>query len=219
MLFLLGSVGILSQSVRAELYVGAQVGGNFPSDFSDVNGVGARSGVTLSDLDLDNSVVFGGKVGYFFPSIPWLGIESEVYTATPDLPSQTATASASVTVFGTTITGSGSITLPSADVRVTTWANLIQVRYPGSAIQPYAGVGLGVFFADIDGTGFSDSDTAPGLVVNTGLRWYVTKRIAVFGEYKYNFVSLEFDDPTVSVEGDYSAHNVVGGISFHFPGL
>lgn len=91
------------------------------------------------------------------------------------------------------------------------------VRYPGKVFQPYAGVGLGVYFADIDGSGFSDSTTEPGLVVNAGARVFVTDRVALFGEYKYNFASFEFDDPTVLVKGDYSVHHIVVGLTYHFP--
>lgn len=187
------------------MYFGGQIGGTFPSDLSDVKGVGALSGTTLSDLDSDNSVVYGGKVGYFLTKVPWLGFETEVYTATPDIPAQT-----------TTVTG---FSLPSADSRVTTWATSLMVRYPGKMFQPYAGVGLGVYFAHIDGAGFSDSTTEPGLVVNAGARMFVTDRLAVFGEYKYNAVTLEFNDPTVLLQADYSAHHIVGGLSFHFPDL
>ena len=61
-------------------------------------------------------------------------------------------------------------------------------------LQPYGGVGLGVFFANLsNGGGNSVSDNAvPGLNALGGLRYFFTERVALFGEYKYNWAALEF---------------------------
>ena len=59
-------------------------------------------------------------------------------------------------------------------------------------LQPYGGVGLGVFFANLSNNGNSVSDNAvPGLNALAGVRYYFTERIALFGEYKYNWAALE----------------------------
>jgi opacity protein-like surface antigen len=93
------------------------------------------------------------------------------------------------------------------------------VRYPGTQFQPYAGVGIGVFFAraKFSGpTGGTDNDNAvPGLNALAGLRYFASDHIALFAEYKYNRAAFEF--PTaIGIEGDYSANHVLGGVSYHF---
>ena len=94
-------------------------------------------------------------------------------------------------------------------------------------LQPYVGAGLGVFFAHTNGFGggSSASDNAvPGFNGLAGIRYFVTEHVAVFGEYKYNRANFNFNNVGSAVgggavgglNGDYSVHNVVGGLSFHF---
>ena len=89
-------------------------------------------------------------------------------------------------------------------------------------LQPYAGVGLGLFFANlsnINGGNNSASDNAvPGLNVLGGLRYFFTERVALFGEYKFNRATFEFENGAgfASAKGDYNISQVVGGLSFHF---
>ena len=87
-------------------------------------------------------------------------------------------------------------------------------------LQPYAGVGLGVFFARAsDATGSASDNAVPGLNVLAGVRYFVTERVALFGEYKYNRATFEFDNvgaTAAGLKGDYSASHIVGGLSLHF---
>jgi len=86
-------------------------------------------------------------------------------------------------------------------------------------VQPYAGVGLGVFFANLKGNGIDASDNAvPGLNVLGGVRYYFTERVAMFAEYKYNRATFEFEQNVLGggAKGDYSVNHVVGGLSLHF---
>lgn len=88
-------------------------------------------------------------------------------------------------------------------------------------LQPYIGAGIGVFFAHTNGFGarHSDSDNAvPGFNGLAGVRYFVTEHVALFGEYKYNRATFNFDNPNSpgGLKGDYSVSMVVGGLSFHF---
>jgi hypothetical protein len=89
-------------------------------------------------------------------------------------------------------------------------------------LQPYAGVGLGVFFANLSTNGNSVSDNAvPGLNALGGIRYYFTERIALFGEYKYNYATFDASRTgplglTGGFKGDYQVNHIVGGLSFHF---
>ena len=103
---------------------------------------------------------------------------------------------------------------------MTTLAFNLLLRYPGKVLQPYAGVGVGVFFARQRdaGSGESQSSTAPGLNVLGGLRWKVTEHVALFGEYKYDRARFSFSS-TPSLTGydaTYSANSFVFGVGYHF---
>lgn len=202
-----------------ESYVAGQIGGVFPQDLGtpDVSGAGVPRGTTLSSLSLNNSFLYGAKAGYYFDAqgLPWLGVETEVYNANPNIPQQTTTIN---------FPGVGSVTgsFTGLTQRVLTWAPIIvQARYPGERLQPYAGVGLGVFFAHACRADCS-SDTAPGFIAKAGLRYFVTTHIAVFGEWKYNHASFSYGNGSsgpfgpLTVSSDYNANVLAFGVGYHF---
>ena len=45
----------------------------------------SRSGVTFDENDqsLKSSVMYGAKLGYYFESLKWLGVETEIFKTTP----------------------------------------------------------------------------------------------------------------------------------------
>jgi opacity protein-like surface antigen len=211
---LLSLAPFFSTSANAEGYVAFQLGGNFPSSLSDVEGT--QNGTTvfnMSDLELKNSFLYGGKVGYYFSGLKWLGVETEAYSSTPDIKQQAVTVSFPGLGF---VTG----TLAEADLRVTTLAFNLLARVPGEKFQPYAGVGLGIFFAGIDSSSGLDSDNAvPGLNILAGARYLLTKNLGLFGEYKFNHAHFSFDVtgvPGAVLEADYNAHILAFGVSYHF---
>src|SRR5687767_157511 len=70
---------------RGEWYVGGFIGATLGHDFSDVERPGAGVGST-GDIGLSDSVVYGGKLGYFLPDRwNWLGFETEAFNTTPHL--------------------------------------------------------------------------------------------------------------------------------------
>ena len=191
------------RSAQAEMYVAGQIGYTSPNDLSSVQGVGSISGLHFSDLKLQDSIVYGAKAGYYLPSMNWLGVETELFNTSPHVKQQP------ITVLGVTAPA------PGFDLNVFTWAINAMVRYPGNQFQPYAGVGLGLFFAEAKFQGQSDKDVAPGLNALAGLRYFATDRIALFAEYKYNRAAFDFPD-AIGIKADYSANHFLGGVSFHF---
>ena len=209
-----------SGPAQAEMYVAGQVGLTVPSDASDVKGVGPAKGTNLTDLSLQKSFMYGAKAGYYFDSMKWsgfnLGVETEIFNTNPNIKQQTATFSFPG--------GSATVTLTGQDLRVLNWSPInMVVRYQAGQFEPYAGVGMGVFFARIhDGqSGESSSDTSVGLNTQLGLRYLVTKNIAVFGEWKYNRAHFNFDassptQATGALKADYSANLFAVGLGYHF---
>lgn len=202
-------------NANAEGYIAFQLGANTHSDLSSLKVT--RSGATvatLSNLDLKTSFLYGGKAGYYFSGLNWLGIETEVYRSNPDIKQQTVTL---------TETGgmSESDTIAKTDVRVTTWAFNLLARYPGESFQPYAGAGLGLFFSKVNVTSprLNSDNWRPGLNVLAGANYFLTKNIALFGEYKFNHASLSFNvtgAPNEAVKANYNAHLLAFGVGYHF---
>ena len=205
-----------SGPAQAEMYVAGQVGVTIPNKATNIEGVDSAAGLNLSDLSLHNSVMYGAKLGYYFESMKWLGVETEVFNSTPHIKQQ------DVTVSGQG--GSASGTLSGQDLRVLNWSPLtVVVRYQAGQFEPYAGVGMGVYFSRIhDGqSGESSSDTSVGLNTQLGARYLVTKNLSVFGEWKYNRAHFNFSDSTPTAatggfKGDYSANVFAFGVGYHF---
>lgn len=216
---LAGTLVLTSATARSEFYVAGQAGISLPGSFTNVEGLGSAfggAGFKSTDLDLANSVLLGAKVGYFFPRLNWLGIEGEYFHTNPHIKQQSATITAPNGATGT-------LEKQGAHVSMSTGAINVIARYPGKRFQPYVGVGLGMFGASVSSNQvqtlnnqpLSASDFSFGLNALAGVRYFLTKRVALFGEYKYNRASFQFEG-NAQFKADYSASNIVGGISLHF---
>ena len=208
----------------ASVFGGVTIG----HEFSDARLTGLGAGTQLGDRNLLNSGVYGAKLGYFLPGrMDWLGFELEGFNTTPH------------------IEESGG--LPGSNLRVSTLAANVIARtwlacgtrrdsdrtrrsdarrdrgmssmdLPFCRVQPYAGVGIGAFFARERVGGIDRYDSTPGLNFLAGVRYYFTDNFALYGEYKFNYASFNFTNPDVSqgMRGDYTASHVVAGVSFHY---
>ena len=203
----------LATPSQAEFYVAGPLGFSFPQKFGAITGTGSASGLTKDDIGLQNSFLYGGKIGYFFRYGTSVGIEMEAFTTNPNVKAQ-----------ATTIGFGGAPLVTVADrgnnVRLITSAINVIVRFPGVQFGPYlephfyVGAGPGLFFARVSDLPGTSSDTALGLNVLGGVRVFLSRHAAVFVEYKYNRATFEFDE--LLVETDYSAHNVALGVGLHF---
>lgn len=218
---------LFAQPTMAEWYVGAQIGGVFPQRVgrADVQSSSLPAGTTFSNVDLENSFMYGAKAGYYFQQrgFEWLGIETEIYNATPHVAAQSIRTNLP---FGFTFTspascvGLTSCAVPSAgaDLRALTWAPVIITgRYQFGSLQPYGGLGLGLFFAKTDVLGPSTSTTEPGLITKLGLEYRLTDEVGFFGEWKYNYVNLTFTSGSTRLDADYNAHILAFGLNWHLP--
>ncbi len=203
----------LATPSQAEFYVAGQLGFSFPQKFGAITGTGSASGLTKDDIGLQNSFLYGGKIGYFFRYGTSVGIEMEAFTTNPHVKAQATTISFAGAPI-VTVAGAGS------HLRLITSAINVIARFPGQQFGPYLephfymGAGPGIFFARLSDLPGKSSDTALGLNVLGGVRVFLSKNIAWFLEYKYNRVTFKFDE--LLVKTDYSAHHVVFGVGFHF---
>lgn len=208
---LLGPAVLCSTDAHAETYFGGMLGGTFQNTFTDVqDGQSDR----YSDLKMKNSVVAGIKLGHYFSKAEWFGLETELFAIAPRLKSQT--------VPGTGPSCPCTLTTTDPALRTLTWAFNAVVRYPGEKFQPYAGVGVGLFFADLRTPSAKADNAVPGLNALAGARYFLTKDLALFGEYKHIQASFNFDRAistgagSTALKGDFSSDMFVVGVSAHF---
>ena len=220
LLALLVPIVLFAPQVYAETYVAGQFGVTFPQSLS--NGKVTQDGfggLDLSDQPLKSSAMLGGKFGHYFTKARWLGIETGLSYTTPHLKEGSITFS-----------GPGGSTpspfLTGLHHHVITWdIATIMFRYPGYRLQPYIGIGPSLFFATLKGsdapTGQSAMDI--GLNAEAGIRYYITRNWAFFGEGKYNRARLGYtsNDSNDAAEpfgfrATYSALTLSLGVSYHF---
>ena len=157
-------------------------------------------------VNFDTSFTLGGRVAYWFESTPWLGLAIDASVYNPD---------ADLTVF------------PISALLMLRWPLLTSVEFPKGRLQPYAGIGPGVFISTtkVDlrpevPAEFSDTSIDLGLDARAGIAWLFAKNTAVFAEYRFTHVSPRFEDRPAdlqtTVDVDLNTHHMLVGISFRF---
>ncbi|MDX2252838.1 MAG: outer membrane beta-barrel protein [Nitrospira sp.] len=197
--------------------------------------VNIPSGTTVDDQSLQQSFLYGGKIGHYFSKVRWFGIEAEIFYSTPHLKQQSITFRTSAPTTFLPSGGGPPVTvppgefstagqIPGANFHVLTIAPLnLMFRYPGTRLQPYLGFGPGIFIARIKDPSISQGDnsqssTKLGLNALVGLRYYFTRNLAIFAEGKFNYVRFSFDENTnfFGFDATYAPIHAVGGLSVHF---
>jgi opacity protein-like surface antigen len=230
------SAGTASGEWFADLFVGGTFTENSdPVATTSVGGVSTK--ITTFDIHHDDSIVFGGRFGYWIDPLPYLGVGLDVSHFDADVSRQSRTVVFNPDLFG----GSGSrvpanpaeigITVISLDLMLR-WPLLASPAFPRGQLQPYLAAGPALFIARVEdqgnlGTGTqSDTDTAIGLKVAGGVTWLFTKNIGVFAEYRFTRFDPESKfrsvDPftgapgTTTINSTLSTHHVVAGVTFRY---
>jgi opacity protein-like surface antigen len=147
--------------------------------------------------DFKSGLALGARVGYWFEKAPALGLALDVSYFQPDA--------------------------NGVDLTVVPVSALVMVRLnPKRKIQPYAGVGPGLFIShasvDIDtGAGavhFSDTQRDLGVDARAGIAWQVAPKWGVFTEYRFTHFKVEFSDLGINAETILNTHYVLAGVRF-----
>ena len=200
-------------STNLESYAKLYLGATFAGRFDNIVGTSSATGFSESRLGVTSSALYGGKLGVF--PWRWFGFEVEAFSSTPHTKAQAETFSNRL--------GSATGAIPGTSDRVTVLAFNTIVRYPGQLLQPYVGIGPGIFFVTAKNES-SNSDTALGLNVLAGLNVRIADQLGVFIEYKYDRARLNFDHVAtvaspifnVGLEGTYHSSAIVVGVGYHF---
>ena len=222
------SVILAVPNAYPEAYVAGQLGAPLPSlggGLTDAEFNVTSPPFEIPDQPLKSSLLYGAKIGYYFHQVRWFGLETEVYNTMPHMKQLDTTWTIPAGTFlpgvGTVpVSVTSPVTLPGNHLRVLMWAPVnLMFRYPNGRLQPYIGFGPGIFFARVNvteaGVEANQSNTRVGLNAKVGAEFFLTRHIAVFGEWKYNWVRFNFDE-ALGTAATYSMHLVAGGLSYHF---
>jgi len=201
-MFLTGSTLPVFAEGFIDLYLGAAV-----TRDSDVKATAFGVSET-GRVEWDRSFTAGGRFGFWFESLDWLGLALDASFFKPDR---------DITVIP--VSALAMLRLPL--LRDT------DKGFPHGRLQPYVAAGPGVFIsrakADFGDLGLgSDSDTSIdiGVDVRGGMAFLITKNIAAFLEYRFTHVKPEFSFDVAGIktkaEMTLDTHHVLGGIGFRF---
>jgi opacity protein-like surface antigen len=196
---------------KVDLLLSGHLIGPFPQD-KDLSVGGNR----IPDTDVRGTIGAGIKFD-IYPSFTnkMLGLEVEAFGL-----------GGSVRAPRTT-SGTGTTQAQGSLIAITTMYNLM-LRYPGETIQPYIGAGVGsstgIFYnANIQsgnvGLSGTSGDLAFAYQFLGGVRAFVTKKLFLFGEYKYFVTNYSWDSEGAGnqrVKLDFQTQIVSGGIGWSF---
>ena len=230
---LLIAVFAIPHPIAAEWFADLYAGAGFPDADDHTNR--ARDfdlDVVVSDIAYKNSTVIGGRAGYWFDSLGFLGVGVDAsHVFGPDIGAQTASFEACVPAG--CLTGPQAVRRASLNVTsvgldlLLRWPLLTSGAFPRGRLQPYVAVGPAVFIAHFrDTSNFSpsnqsDTDTVVGPKAAGGLAWHVTRHLAVFAEYRFTRFEAEWEFQSnfgrLEVSAPITTHAVLGGLSLRFP--
>jgi hypothetical protein len=230
---------VVERKRPGELYVAGFGGWTLGHSFSNTNDGGASS--AQGSFDLADSVVYGMKVGYFMPGrMNWLGVELDGFNTTPHLEQRDNVPGSHlrVTTLGLNLIARKRLACRADDrdhydrTRHTTAyekdGRYYDDRTPVEEnercpLQVYAGAGPAIFFAETSNQfGNSSEKGEVGVNALAGLKYFVHRNVAIFGEYKFNYAGFDFQQfqstaaAAQGITGNYKASHFVGGLAVHF---
>ena len=229
---------IFNQSAYAEWYVGGAVGVAIPHNVDDLAVSGSGFSVDISSFSPDTAFAGGIKGGYFFESIPYLGMEINWSISAPDVDTETINATITGTPTGLYVGRTTGDFIGSVDVdSVSSFGFLAMLRVTDEdaskeyfGMQPFLGLGFTVSTLDVKSatifdtagtqlgtTGSSDSATDIGFLLSAGLNYIVSDNIKVYSEYKFQTVEHTLTmDTGVDSKLTNESSSVVFGASYSF---
>ncbi len=211
-------------SLRVDPFIAIYGGMAFPTKTNaQVDGTSSNTHFTVTDQTFSNSKTLGGKIGLWSPSLRErtgldYGFALDFTSFQPDIKSGR---------FRATGISNGT------PVSAITWLNKVDVdsllftvnllfriplyiseEFPNGRFYPYGGGGIGVQSTSIYSQDRNKSDF--GTQALAGLNFFLTKRVAMFTEYKYTYAKQTLEFATSNEQYIFAVHHAVFGLAIHF---
>jgi opacity protein-like surface antigen len=178
---------------------------------------------TFFSVKYKDSFSIGGRAGYWFEDLPFIGLAVGSFWFRPDLGRQSVTSQ----LGGSVQLGSTDIGMAAFGIEVLLRMPLFQDRdFPAGRLQPYLGVGPTLYVLKVDdttnfGPPANQTRTKPsiGFQAMAGVAWQFHKHIAIFGEYRFTQSHTEVDFGTATkttATFDIFSNHILGGVSVRF---
>jgi len=205
---------------RAEWFLDFYAGRAMPKD-TDVDASIASSGlgfVTITShsqrVDFDPSFTFGSRFGYWLDAFPYVGFSLDLsYFEAED---------ENVDINA----------IPLSLMLMLRWPLFKNEKLPYGRIQPYGAIGPSLFFyharADFRPSlpgRISSYDVDIGIDMRAGLSWQLHKHWAIFGEYRYTDIKVDFTNTDFlfgfagsqeSINTHSNTNHLLAGVSYRF---
>jgi outer membrane protein W len=179
----------LSGVAQSAMWVGAELGGNFP-----MSPMAKAAGIELGGVNFDGTVIGGGTIGYDF-----VNSGTGAY-AWPDWMKYFSIAT-DITYNPLRVHSIGGNAVSSTDKGYcVAWAFLLMAHYglfpdsvvPSGRVNPYIGVGPAIVWSGFNLGPFSSNSTNVGLVVEPGIRWVVFPNVSIDTSCRYRMAEPSY---------------------------
>lgn len=217
------SVSILSliftTNVNAEKFLDIYGGTNSTEDTTVYLAEGLRwepRDEYAMDFDFDSDITLGFRLGFWLENSPNIGLAFDVSYFKADAEN------AEFTI------------IPLSFLLMARMPFLSSEEFPNGRMLPYLAIGPSVMNYDfevdlssVDGRKVDGESVDFGLDLRGGLLWKVTDKIAIFTEYRYTHLNVDYDSDDeyfytwppahkAEVETDIDTHHVLVGMSFRY---
>ncbi len=225
--------GKLGYRGPGEFYYGGFIGASFVenADWENKKQTSIGFPIVCKNIKTDPGPAGGLKVGYFFDSFPYLGLEGEGSIASNNQARQAIHISPPVGGTNVALTRQQNMLIWTMALHIVGRYGFLQDKeVPFGRLQPYVGIGPGV------GVLYFETDSCKNFSLDTeaGLRYMLTKHLAAFVEYKYfHQWDVQLGTQWIVINGvrhnlgdlgwegkqthfDFSNHKIVFGLEYHF---
>jgi opacity protein-like surface antigen len=208
---------IITSNAHAEkffdLYGGANSTDDSTADVVDkpTPAPGIRDSISL---DFDKDVTLGMRVGVWQESPPYFGMAFDI------------------SYFCAEADNAEFSVVPLSFLLMARMPLMVSSEFSQGRFQPYIAVGPSLMIYDFEvdltnagGRKIDGSSGDFGFDLRGGLLWQITEKVAVFTEYRYTHVKVDFDADDsflmanpyeMEVETDLNTHHALAGMSFRF---
>lgn len=205
----------LSGVAHSAMWVGAELGGNFPTS-STINGSFGPINFDLDDVGIRPSVIGGATIGYDFVNSgfgayawpDWMKYFSFAMDITYNKLTINGGQAVSGSIQGINFTN---LTLLPGDMKLKgyefAWTFLFMAHYgflpdsevPAGRIHPYIGVGPAILWSGFESPFGNEGANAVNvaLVVEPGIRWMALPNVSIDTAMRYRYAVPSYDVATV----------------------